>query len=130
MGRGAAAMQTLLNGTQTMAAGEGELSRVIVEFGPVVGIGFWLFRFSLAAYLIGKAIMCARDHDPLALLLLPIALIMLFQGVLEQTTEDGFLVMGLAFSLAAIRLSRLESLPVWQPVLRSPSRPRTRLSSS
>jgi hypothetical protein len=48
------------------------------------------------------AVAQARHHEPLALLLVPVTLSSLFLGVLEQPTEQGFMVISLAFSLAAL----------------------------
>jgi len=50
-----------------------------------------------------KAISRARDGEPLALLFAPLSFIGVVFGILEQPTDQGFMVMFLAFSLAAIR---------------------------
>jgi hypothetical protein len=128
MGRGAAAMATLLTDKQDFFAGEDEFSREINEFGSFPGILFSLFRLTLVGYLLGKALACARDHDPLALLLVPLVLSALIEGILEQPTEQGFVVMAVGMSLAAIKASKAAHLPAPIPVRRwSPARkPMTR----
>lgn len=130
MGRGAAAMEALIPGSQQFETGEDELSRLILELGPLPATAFELFILILAAGLLGRAIARARDHEPLALLLMPLALSSVLFGVLENPTEDGFIVISMAFALAAIRLSAPEPIapqfpvPQWNPV----RRPRTRRS--
>jgi hypothetical protein len=105
MGRGAAATSALLTGRAQFLAGEDEFSRELYEFGPLPGSAFALFRLLLAAYLMGRAVARARDQeDPLALLLAPMMLATVAIGViLEQPTEQGFLVIAVGFSLAALK---------------------------
>lgn len=121
MGRGSAAMQTLLNGTQNFVAGETEADREMDEFGPFPGLAFMLFRYLLALMIVGKALARARDGEPLALLFVPGLLVSLVLGTLEQPTDQGFMVIFVAFSLAALKVtsrppaSRLPSrMPVWR----------------
>jgi len=137
MGRGAAAIAKLLVGTPEFLTGELEVDRVMNEFGPIFGLAFIVFCTFLAAILLGKALSRARNHEPLPLLLAPAMLACLLIGVLEQPTEQGFMVFTLALSLAATRLTGVAGLPVqvsnvrWQRPLSSPSpRPRRPLSNS
>jgi hypothetical protein len=107
MGSGAAAISKLTQGMVLFLAGEGEFGRALYELGPFPGLFFMIFRFLLAAFVAAMAIGRARNHDPLALLLVPLMFNSLFFCVLEQPTEQGFMVIGLAFSLAAIRKSEV-----------------------
>jgi hypothetical protein len=135
LGRGAAAIAKLLVGTPEFLTGELEVDRVMNEFGSIPGLAFIVFCTFLAAILLGKALSRARSHEPLPLLLAPAMLACILVGVLEQPTEQGFMVFTLALSLAAIRLTGVAGLPVplsavrWQRPLSSP-RPRRRLSNS
>lgn len=113
LGRGAIAMDALINGTTGAVLGEDEFSREMAEMGPFGGLLFSLFKVFVAAVLIGKAIAKARDHEPLALLLAPSALSALMFSTPEQTTEQGFMVMGLAFMIAACKS------PIYQPQTQS-----------
>lgn len=119
MGRGAAAMQTLLAGDQEMVAGEDPFSREVLEMGPIPGIAFEIFKLLLTTVLAGRALLRARDRHPLALLLLPLTVPALMMGVLEQPTEQGFMVLGGAFVLAAIRTSAPLPQIVSPPAFRS-----------
>ncbi len=103
MGRGAAAMSTLLNGNQDFSMGEGEFSREIAELGPLVGAMFEIFKLLLGIMIVAQALQRAREHEPLALLLLPLALPALLMSIVEQPTEQGFMVIGLAFCMAATK---------------------------
>jgi hypothetical protein len=103
MGAGAAAVSKLTRGDVYFLTGEGEYSRVLTELGPFPGLLFMIFRLLLAVFVGASALAQARRHEPLALLLLPLAFVSVFMGVLEQPTSQGFMVVGLAFSLAALR---------------------------
>jgi hypothetical protein len=105
VGYGANAVSTLLTGTQVFTTGEDEFSRVINEFGAPAGIAFMLFRGLLAVMILSKALARVREHQPLPWLLVPLMFWTLVFGVLEQPTEQGFMVMSVAFSLAALRLA-------------------------
>ncbi len=114
MGAGAAAITKLTKGDVVFIAGEGEMSRVLFELGPFPGIFFMVFRLLLAVFLGASAVAQARRHEPLALLLVPIMYTTLFMAILEQPTEQGFMVLSLAFSLAAIQ--RTQSRTAWAPI--------------
>jgi hypothetical protein len=103
MGRGAVAVQAFLNGSNEAVAGEDEFSREMGEMGPVIGIAFVLFKLLLAVTVFGRALARAREHEPLALLLIPLAMATLFFGIPEQPTVQGFMVIGMAFCIAAAK---------------------------
>lgn len=105
VGLGANAVTTLLTGTQAFTTGEDEFSRVINEFGAPAGIVFMLFRGLVAVMILSKALARVREHQPLPWLLVPLMFWTLVFGVLEQPTEQGFMVISVAFSLAALRLA-------------------------
>ncbi len=102
MGQGAAAIAKLMNSSVLFPTGEGELERTINELGPFPGLIFMSFRFFLGMMILAMAIARARRHEPLALLLVPVTLSGLILSVMEQPTEQGFVVVSLAFSLAAL----------------------------
>jgi hypothetical protein len=110
MGRGAAAISKLMTGSVTFITGEGELGRAIAELGPIPGVAFMAFRLILAVFLLAQALGEARNQEPLALLLAPLTLASLLFSVCEQPTEQGFMVMGMAFTLAALKLSSQRAL--------------------
>ena len=123
MGRGSAAMSKLLIGTVVFLTGEDEFSREMDELGPFMGFAFMLFRLILALMIIFKALQRARDHDPLPLLLVPLMFSTLFLGILEQPTDQGFMVIAVAFSLAALHGTPLSIVPA--PIV-NPRMPRVR----
>jgi len=104
MGYGSIFASTVLTGSQEFLSGEGEVDRVTSEFGPIFGFAFLLFRWLIELTLIAKALAKVRDNQPLAWLLIPLTLSTLSLGILEQPTEQGFMVIGVAFSLAALKL--------------------------
>jgi hypothetical protein len=103
IGRGAAAIATLLNEGDEFPAGETEFSRDLSEMGPIAGSAFLLFKLFLAIALLHGAVARAREDEPMALLMLPLAIFTLFWGVSEQPTYQGFMVLGVAFCLAAAK---------------------------
>lgn len=105
MGRGAAAITALLQGTPSFLAGEGEFDREINELGPLPGIAFMLFRLLLTLMIATAAISKVRSEgESLALLFSPAIVATLLLGILEQPMEDGFLVISVAFALAALKV--------------------------
>jgi hypothetical protein len=119
IGYGANAISSLLVGSSMFLAGEDEFSRVIWEFGLPAGVAFMLFRWVLELMIIAKALGRVREHQPLAWLLVPVTFISLAFGVLEQPTEQGFMVISVAFTLAALRLA---SVPVEAEASTAPTR--------
>jgi hypothetical protein len=111
MGQGAAAISKLLVGQPAFLAGEGEFDRAIFELGPFMGIAFMLFRFFLALTILKEAVSRAREGEPLALLLAPLLVIGLVMTILEQPTAQGFMVIYLAFSIAALKQARVAVRP-------------------
>ncbi|MGB0064652.1 MAG: hypothetical protein WBP85_09425 [Terracidiphilus sp.] len=112
MGRGAAAISKLMTGEVSFITGEGELGRVMTELGPIPGIAFMLFRLILSVFLLVQALIEARKREPLALLLFPLTATSLLFSVCEQPTEQGFMVIAIAFTLAALKSSERRSLAV------------------
>jgi uncharacterized membrane protein YuzA (DUF378 family) len=107
MGRGAAAVSALATGKVQFVAGEYEFVRELVELGPISGILFSLFRFLLALSLMFSAIKCAQRREPLALLLVTPLFATLCFGTLEQPTDQGFMVICMAFTIATIKRARV-----------------------
>jgi len=124
MGRGAAAVSALSTGRVEFVAGEYEFVRELVELGPIPGIVFSLFRFLLALSLTFSAIKCAQRREPLALLLVTPLFATLCFGTLEQPTDQGFMVICVAFTIAAIRRNSMgvEAKTSRAPALREPGR--------
>lgn len=104
LGRGATAVQMFL-GVSGAAFGEGEAAREILEMGAIAGLGFLLFKIFLAIKIFALSLAQARDQEPLALLLFPLVVGTLVLGVPEQPTPQGFMVLSIAFSIAAANLS-------------------------
>lgn len=112
MGRGAVAVTALTSSGAAFSFGELEITREILELGPIVGAAFFLFRVLLAILLCGQALKQARDQRPLALLLLPMSISLLVMCTMEQPTEQGFMVIGVAFLIAALRVPEQRSMPL------------------
>jgi len=110
MGQGAAAISKLMIGTPTFVAGEAEFDRAINEMGALPGLAFMLFRLVLTVMIIATALQRVRSEmKPFAFLFAPAVASTLLIGILEQPTETGFMVISLAFSLAALKNRRFEA---------------------
>ncbi len=120
MGRGSAAVTTLLLGRAQFVAGENEIDRAMNELGAVPGLAFTFFRFALALTILAKAYARARTGSPLALLFAPLMFTSVALGILEQPTGQGFMVIFMAFSLAALKLPGTERQIEEQPRLTRP----------
>ena len=73
------------------------------EFGPIPGLAFMVFRLLLALIILKEAVSRAREGEPLALLLAPLMVSGVAVGTLENPTAGGFMVIYMAFSLAALK---------------------------
>jgi hypothetical protein len=103
IGYGSNVAAVLTTGQVAFLAAEQEFPRVINEMGMFVGIGYMLFRYILAFALALKGFKRVSEQDTLCWLLVPVTSACLVVGVLEQPTETGFLVLTMAFSLAALK---------------------------
>jgi hypothetical protein len=107
MGYGSNVASKLLTGDLVFLVAENEFPRLIGELGPPLGIAFMLFRFCLALVFLVKGLDRAREKDPLPWLLVPVVCATLVMGILEQPTEQGFMVVSVGFSLAALKRQQL-----------------------
>lgn len=109
MGRGAAAISTLMNGRAEFAAGETEIDRNLRELGLYVGSGFLLFRLLLAGYFVLKSIDAAKAGSSLAIMLAPPTFVLIVWCILEMPTMQGFMIVFIALTYGAIKTSYVSS---------------------
>lgn len=117
IGRGAVAVQAFLNGSIVSEAGEDEFSHEYVEMGPIGASLYEIFKLILAFVVLAHALSRARDQEPLALLLAPLAVSGLLLFVPEQPTEQGFIVVSMAFCIAAAKMPRQAAQPAMPLIL-------------
>jgi hypothetical protein len=118
IGIGANAIAMLILGKMYFMAPEYEFPRVLFEMGPLVGSAYMLFCYVLALALLVKGLQRARELDPLVWLMVPVTFSCLTQGVLEQPTEQGFLVLSIGLSLAALKKVVVVDSEVREPLVR------------
>ena len=118
LGRGALAVQAFLTGSPDAVTGEYEFSHELMEMGPIAGGAFGIFKVLLAIAIFGQAFAGARNREPLALLLYPLVFSTLFFGLLEQPTIQGFVVISMAFCIAAAKIPLQGTVPVSAALLR------------
>lgn len=105
MGRGAAAISTLVKGKAEFTTGETEIDRNIKELGIYVGTAFFIFRLFLSIYIIISSVHAAIVGDSLAIILAPVTVALVVWSVLEMPTMQGFMVVFLSITLGAINNS-------------------------
>jgi len=125
LGMGSNPIAMLTTGSAQFLAGEDEVNRVVNEFGPVLGLAFMFFRAVLAFGIAIIAMGRVRSLEPLAWFLAPAMFAALFSGTMEQLTINGFLIILVGFSLAALRKDAPPIPMVADPVSRVWMRRRT-----
>jgi hypothetical protein len=105
------------------AAGEGEAERLVYEFGAPAGLLFLIARWALVLLIAIKALGAVRRRQPLAWLLVPPMVVALGTGTLEQTTIQGFMVMTVGFTIAALRVKDAPARVVQKPAYQWKPRP-------
>jgi hypothetical protein len=118
LGRGAMAVQAFLTGLPEGVTGEYEFSHELMEMGPLAGGAFGLLKLFLAIMILGQAVTRARAGDPLALLIYPLVFVTLTFALLEQPTIQGFMVISMAFCIAAAKKPVKATVPVSRGILR------------
>ncbi len=94
----------LLEGKRKFLYSEGELGRVMIESGPVVGPIYLLLRVAIVFFLFGQAMRTLRrDGHPLPLLLLGACAVDMILGQFGQATVLGFATIAGGLCLAANR---------------------------
>lgn len=118
LGHGAVAVHTLLalNSADGDDAGEQEITHEFVEMGPWAAVVFQLFKILIILQILGASISQARYRGPLSLLMLPLCLPAIGFSLLEQPTEQGFMVIGIAFCIAAANMPAYAAEPVVVPL--------------
>lgn len=89
-------------GITTPVSVEDDLSRNVVELGPVLGLAFILFRVWLVFWLLARAVRSVNTHsDLLPLLLIAFIGPALLYTDIGQGTENGYVWMFAGFCIAA-----------------------------
>lgn len=100
LGMGTNAAAGITSGARGFLLAEGDLARVILESGPVLGLAFILLRTAIMLTLIRRSLMALKDGEVLPILLTGSCFLDLFMGQWGQPTTLGFscLTAGLAFA--------------------------------
>lgn len=106
VGMGSNFAAVLTTGAASFLLAEGEWPRVVLEFGPVFGLGFMAMRVFLAIYVVLQAMRSLKRKDLLAWLLVPAVIPLLLMSIMEQPTYQGFMVFGVGLCLTAARAMR------------------------
>ena len=92
---------------------EGDMARIILESGPIIGVTYQLMRMALAAYIGARAFgSLVQRANTLPLLLFSGIVAVLLVGEFSQPTELGFATISAGLCLAANRPRTTEDEPV------------------
>jgi hypothetical protein len=122
LGIGTNAGANILTGHSSFLLTEGEWSRVLLESGPLLGLAYLLWRFSLAVQILWNCIKSVKVGNLLPLFLFASAILSLINGQFGQPTILGFAVFATGLALAAMK----EEAGI-VPVPSQPARPAQRI---
>jgi hypothetical protein len=109
IGMGSNFASFMKTGTVSFLLAEGEWERVVLEFGPILGMGFMLLRLLLVGWLWLMGLRAMRQKDTLAWLLVPVAANLIIMAAMEQPTYLGFMVFVTGLCLASARAAMLSA---------------------
>ncbi len=105
-------------GKRQFLLAEGDMARIILESGPILGVTYQLMRMALAAYIGARAFgSLVQRANTLPLLLFSGIVAVLLVGEFSQPTELGFATISAGLCLAANRPRAVDDEPV--PVMMS-----------
>ncbi|MDQ6913202.1 MAG: hypothetical protein M3128_10050 [Verrucomicrobiota bacterium] len=127
LGIGTNAGAKFITGRSMFLLSEGEWSRIFLESGPVLGLGYVLWRLALMVYVALLCLRSVRVGHVLPILLFASCFLALTNGQFGQPTVLGFAVFITGLTLAARKAEEIVETP--EPALSSTPRPsRTRRS--
>jgi len=103
LGMGTNAGATLISGERNFLLAEDELSRIILEVGPILGFSYILLRVAIIIQLGSMAFAALKRDNPLPVLLFFNFAPLMLSGQFGQPTTLGFGVFGAGLCLAATR---------------------------
>jgi hypothetical protein len=107
IGMGSNLAAYLETGSQSFLLAEMEWPRVVLEFGPVMGLSFMIFRVLICWTLFVSALRALGHRSSLSWLLFPATAPFFIINPMEQPTNLGFMVLSAGLCLAAAKTSRL-----------------------
>ncbi len=112
VGAGTLAGARLMTGKASFLLAESELSRIILELGPILGAAFIAWRIWLALSLVfGGWSFFGRTRDALSWLIAGATLLNVSTGQWGSSTQLGFSVFGAGLALAARNVPLEEEIP-------------------
>jgi len=103
IGMGSNVAAYLQTGSLTFLVAEMEWQRVVLEFGPILGLGFMMFRVLICADLFSSALRALKRDSNLSLMLVAATAPVLLMNFMEQPTSLGFMVFGAGLCFAAAK---------------------------
>lgn len=104
LGMGTNAGAALVVGKRAFLLAEGDIARVLLESGPVLGLAFMLLRAAYVFRLFRESASALQRTDALPMLLVGSCWYLIFCGQLGQPTALGFCVIAGGLCLAACRV--------------------------
>jgi hypothetical protein len=113
----------LSGGQRDIVLAESEWPRVLLEMGPVLGLGFIFMRIALCGHLVAAGIAALRRNNVVPILLAADSFLLVLNSQWSQATTLGFAMFGAGLTLAAANVPSSttttapirRSKPAWQP---------------
>jgi len=93
----------MLTGQVGFNFGESEWQKVIIELGPILGLGFIAFRIAIVYHLLKHSLRSLRHNHGLALLIFSACALLVLNGQWGPPTIQGFAMFGAGLCLAAAK---------------------------
>ncbi|WP_269526529.1 hypothetical protein [Coraliomargarita parva] len=106
IGMGTQVGSQLMTGEEGFSLGESEWYRMIGEYGLALGFLFIVWRIALTFKLFTLGMTALRRGNGLGLIILSTAAFNIITGQLGQTTVNGFTVIGIGLTIAAMRIPK------------------------
>ncbi len=105
VGSGTLMAQGYLTGQRLFTMGESEWPRLVVEMGPVLGLGFILLRVGLCVHLVRKSLAALRRANIWPILFSVEAFFLVLNAQWAQATIQGFATFCAGLALAACHIN-------------------------
>jgi hypothetical protein len=110
----------LSGGQRGFSLAESEWPRLLLEMGPVLGLGFIMLRVALCGLLIARSVAALHRGNVLPVLICSSSVLVVLNGSWGQATNLGFATFAAGLTLAAVTLPADQATVRPRPVRRKP----------
>ncbi|QYY36326.1 hypothetical protein [Ruficoccus sp. ZRK36] len=98
----------MLTGSVTFLMGESEWEKIMMELGPMLGLGYIILRFALVIFIFRYALSALKSGNAMPLLIFTSTFMLILNGQWGPPTILGFAILGGGLTLAATKTSSLD----------------------